>query len=133
ALAEGFLAQGAKVAFVGRSDATAFVDEMDAKHGNRPLFLPCDITDIPRLHTAMDTAAATHGPFRILVNNAANDTRYKSEEVTEAIWDDMQTVNLKAYFFACQKAATMMKPTGGSIINFSSISYMMGMAGLSTY
>jgi len=133
ALTEGFLEQGAKVAFVGRSDASAFVEDMAAKHGNRPLFLPCDITDIPALHAAMDTAAAAHGPIRVLVNNAANDTRHKAEDVTEAIWDEMQAVNLKAYFFACQKAARMMKPTGGSIINFSSISYMMGIAGLSTY
>jgi len=133
ALTEGFLEQGAKVAFVGRSDASAFVDEMAAKHGNRPLFLPCDIIDIPALHAAMDTAAQAHGPLRVLVNNAANDTRHNAEDVTEAIWDEMQAVNLKAYFFACQKAAQMMKATGGSIINFSSISYMMGIAGLSTY
>ena len=32
ALTDGFLGQGAKVAFIGRSDATAFCDEMEAKH-----------------------------------------------------------------------------------------------------
>ncbi len=133
ALTEGFLEQGARVAFVGRSDATGFVDEMATKHGNRPLFMPCDITDIPALHAAMDRAAAAHGPITVLVNNAANDTRFKADDVTEAIWDESQAVNLKAYFFACQKAAGMMKPTGGSIINFSSISYMIGVPELSTY
>ncbi len=133
ALTEGFLEQGARVAFVGRSDATGFVDEMATKHGNRPLFIPCDITDIPALHAAMDRAAAAHGPITVLVNNAANDTRFKADDVTEAIWDESQAVNLKAYFFACQKAAGMMKPTGGSIINFSSISYMIGVPELSTY
>jgi galactose dehydrogenase len=68
------------------------------------------------------------------VNNAANDMRYRAEEVTEAIWDDMQAVNLRAYFFACQKAAAMMRAAGGgSIINFSSTSYMMGIAEMSAY
>jgi NAD(P)-dependent dehydrogenase (short-subunit alcohol dehydrogenase family) len=48
ALTEAFLRQGAKVAFVQRSDASTFVEEMASLTGNRPLFLPCDITDIPR-------------------------------------------------------------------------------------
>lgn len=132
ALTEGFLEQGARVAFVGRSDARDFVEEMAAKHANHPLFIPCDITDVTALQGAMDTAAAAHGPLRVLVNNAANDTRYAAQDVTEAIWDAMQAVNLKAYFFACQRAAAQMQD-GGSIINFTSITYMMGMAGLSPY
>ena len=35
-LTDGLLAQGAKVAFVQRADATAFADEMEEKHGARP-------------------------------------------------------------------------------------------------
>ena len=39
-------------------------------------------------------------------------------------------INLKAYFFACQAVIPGMQAAGGgSIINFSSISYMMGDAG----
>jgi NAD(P)-dependent dehydrogenase (short-subunit alcohol dehydrogenase family) len=133
ALTGGFLEQGASVAFVGRSDATAFCDSMEAKHGIRPLFIACDITDIAALHAAMDQAAAAQGPFSVVVNNAADDMRYAAEDVTEAVWDAMQAVNLKAYFFACQKAAAIMGDAGGSIINYSSVSYMMGIGGLSTY
>ncbi|WP_322893938.1 MULTISPECIES: SDR family oxidoreductase [unclassified Yoonia] len=132
ALTDGFLAQGAKVAFVGRKDATAFVDEMAAKHGNRPLFIRCDITDTAALQAAIATAADQHGPLRALVNNAANDVRHDAREVTPQQWDDLQAVNLKAYFFASQKAAEVMGPQG-AIINFSSISYMMGAAGMITY
>ncbi|MGB0913621.1 MAG: SDR family NAD(P)-dependent oxidoreductase, partial [Phaeobacter italicus] len=54
ALSEGFLRQGAKVAFVGRSDASAFVARMEAETGNRPLFIQCDITDIPALKSAIE-------------------------------------------------------------------------------
>lgn len=133
ALTEGFVEQGAQVAFVGRKDASGFATAMGDRYGITPLFIPCDITDVPALHLAMDQAAAAHGPITTLVNNAANDTRYAAGAVTEAIWDEMQAVNLKAYFFACQKVAPMMKATGGSIINFSSISYMLGIANLSTY
>jgi galactose dehydrogenase len=133
ALTEGFLAQGARVAFVGRSDATAFAEEMAAKHGRKPLFLPCDITDTPALQAAIDRAAKAHGPLTVLVNNAANDTRMTALDITEAQWDASQAVNLRAYFFAAQAAARQMQAHGGAIINFSSISYMMGMAGLAPY
>ena len=134
ALTEGFLAQGARVAFVGRSDAREWCDAMDAKHGNRPHFMQCDITDIDRLKTCIAQAAEAHGPVTVLVNNAANDKRHTTGEVTEEFWDWSQAINLKAYFFACQAVVDGMRDAGeGSIINFSSVSYMMGNAGYPAY
>ncbi|TYC52132.1 SDR family oxidoreductase [Rhodobacterales bacterium] len=134
ALTRGFLEQGAKVAFVQRSDASAFCDEMEQATGNRPLFLACDVTKIPDLKAAMDKAADAHGPISVLVNNAANDQRHATESVDEAFWDWSQAINLKAYFFACQHAIPGMRAAGGgAIVNFSSISYMMGNAGYAAY
>lgn len=134
ALTEGFLRQGARVAFVQRSDASGFVEDMAQATGNRPLFLPCDITDIAALRQAIERAAQAHGPITVLVNNAASDTRHNTAEVTEEFWDRFLAVNLKAYFFACQAVIDGMKATGkGAIINFSSISYMMGNAGYPAY
>ncbi len=133
-LTDGFLGQGAKVAFVGRSDATGFCDEMEEKHGARPLFIQCDITDIAALKAAIAQASAAHGTVKVLVNNAANDKRHDTLEVDEEFWDWSQSINLKAYFFACQEAIAGMKDAGGgSIINFTSISYMMGNAGYPAY
>ncbi|WP_380056805.1 SDR family NAD(P)-dependent oxidoreductase [Falsihalocynthiibacter sp. SS001] len=134
ALTEGFLQQGAKVAFVQRSDATAFCDEMEKKTGARPLFIPCDITDISALKNAVQTASEANGTVTVLVNNAANDERHDTLKVTEEYWDWAQSINLKAYFFACQAALPgMQEAGGGSIINFSSISYMMGAGGFPAY
>ncbi|NIZ59727.1 3-oxoacyl-ACP reductase [Sedimentitalea sp. CY04] len=133
-LTEGFLRQGAKVAFVGRSDASEFVDEMERETGQRPLFIQCDITDTAALQAAITQSAEAHGTVSVLVNNAANDQRHETLEVTEEFWDWMQEINLKAYFFACQAVLSGMKSAGaGSIINFSSISYMMGNAGYPAY
>ena len=133
-LTEGFLRQGARVAFVQRSDSTEFVERMEAATGNRPLFIQCDITDTDALRAAVDQAAEAHGPVTTLVNNAANDKRHSTEEVDSDFWDWMMAVNLKAYFFACQAVLPGMQKTGGgSIINFSSISYMMGNAGYPAY
>lgn len=134
ALTDGFLAEGAHVAFVQRRDATAFADEMEARHGRRPLFIPCDIADTAALEAAMDRAAEAHGPVTVLVNNAANDQRHRTEDVDPETWERLMGVNLRAYFFACRKAVAMMKDAGGgTIVNFSSISYMMGNAGYPVY
>ena len=135
ALTAGFLAQGARVAFVGRSDAAPFVARMAESHGHAPLFIRCDITDTAALQAALEQAAAAHGPLRVLVNNAADDTRMSADTLTEDQWDASQAVNLKAYFFACQAAARQMREAGagGAIVNYSSISYMMGLANLAPY
>jgi len=134
ALTEGFIAQNAQVAFIGRSDASAFCTEMENKYGNRPLFIQGDITDTTALKISMEKAAKAHGPITILINNAANDKRHSAEEVTPEFWDWMIEVNLKACFFACQTVLPQMRQAGfGSIINFSSISYMMGNAGYPIY
>ncbi|MBL8174188.1 MAG: SDR family oxidoreductase [Bryobacterales bacterium] len=57
-----------------------------------------------------------------LVNNAARFTRFDPLEVTEADWDHIHSVNLKAVFFCCQQAARTMKGNGGGrIVNISSL------------
>jgi NAD(P)-dependent dehydrogenase (short-subunit alcohol dehydrogenase family) len=133
-LTEGFLRQGAKVAFVQRSDATSFADQMEAATGNRPLALVCDITDTVRLKASLAEASAAHGPVTVMVNNAANDKRHATLEVDETFWDWCQSINLKAYFFGCQAVIEGMRAAGGgSIINITSISYMMGNAGYPAY
>ena len=133
-LTEGFLRQGAKVAFCQRSDATAFCDEMQAATGNRPLFIPCDITDVVSLQSTIAQAAKQHGPITVLVNNAANDQRHDTLKIDEAFWDWSIAINLKAYLFAAQAVIPGMKAAGGgSIINFTSISYMMATVGYVVY
>jgi len=134
ALSEGFIKAGARVAFIGRSDASRFCDSLEARYGRRPLFIQGDIRQTERLREAMDSAARQHGGLQVLVNNAADDQRHLPEAVDEAYWEQSMAVNLKAYFFACQRAADYMKRQGGgSIINLSSISYMMGQAGYPLY
>ena len=129
-LTEGFLRQGSKVAFCQRSDATEFCQKMQALTGNTPLYLPCDITDVSALQQALSDAAKAHGPITVLVNNAANDQRHTTLETDAAFFDWSIAINLKAYFFAIQAVVPGMKAAGGgSVINFTSISYMMGNVG----
>jgi galactose dehydrogenase len=134
ALTEGFLEQGAQVAFVQRSDASAFCDAVAERVGRRPFFIPCDVTDAAALRAAMAEAAAAHGPIGVLVSNAANDERHRTEEVTPEYWRWNIDLNLGAYFFAAQAAIPGMRAAGGgAIVNMSSISYLMGNAGYPIY
>lgn len=133
-LTEGFVAQGANVAFVQRSDASELCDRLEKKYGSRPLFVPCDVTDIPALQAAIAQAAEAHGDVEVLVNNAAWDNRHTLEELSPDGWDHMMNVNIRHHFFAAQAVAPgMRRAGGGSIINYSSISYMMGNEGYPAY
>lgn len=133
-LTEGFVAQGAEVAFVQRSDATELCDRLEKACGSRPLFIKCDVTDIAALQAAMRQAAAAHGDIGVLVNNAAWDNRHPIEGFSVEDWDYMQAVNLRHHFFAVQEVVPgMRKAGGGTIINYSSIAYMMGADGFAAY
>ena len=134
ALTEAFLRQGAKVAFCQRSDGAGFCDRMEAAIGSRPLFLPCDISVTDQLQLTLSTAARVHGPITVLVNNAANDKRHDTLTTDEDFWDWSMAVNLRSYFFAAQSVIPGMQAAGGgSIINFSSISFMMADSGYASY
>ncbi len=62
------------------------------------------------------------GPIDGLVNNAARFTTIDPLKVTEADWDFIHSVNLKATFFCCQQAARgMLARNGGRIVNLSSL------------
>lgn len=133
-LTEGFLAQGAKVAFCQRSDATEVCDRLEKQYGVRPLFLKCDVTDIPAYQDVLARSADANGPITVLVNNAAWDNRHPLSPFTVEEWDYMQAVNIRHHFFAVQAVAPGMRAAGGgSIINYSSVSYMMGNGGYSAY
>ncbi len=133
-LTEGFVAQGAKVAFCQRSDASSLCDRLQEEYGRRPLFLKCDVTDISAYRAALAEAAGAHGAIGVLVNNAAWDNRHTLDELSPDEWDHMLNVNIRHHFFAAQSVAPAMTEAGwGSIINYSSISYMMGNAGYPAY
>ena len=68
ALTDGFMAQGAKVAIIGRSAADDFIAEMETKHGATPLFMQGDISDIPRLRETIQQAVGEHGGLDVVVN-----------------------------------------------------------------
>jgi NAD(P)-dependent dehydrogenase (short-subunit alcohol dehydrogenase family) len=128
-LVEHFCAQGARVTFVDLAVAPsqALVERIAARGHARPRFIACDLRDIEALRAAVAEVAAADGPIRALVNNAGNDDRHRSEDVTVAYWDDRMAVNLRHQFFAAQAVRPQMREAGGgAIVNFGSITWKVG-------
>ena len=136
AIVAALAGQGARVAFVdiAKEASEALCARLAATAEHAPLFRYCDLRDIPALQETMRELAGAMGDFDVLVNNAANDQRHKFEDVTLEYWDERIAINQRPAFFAAQAAAPgMKKKGGGSIINFSSISWHNKGAGFPVY
>ncbi|HKW18639.1 MAG TPA: SDR family NAD(P)-dependent oxidoreductase [Terriglobales bacterium] len=135
AMVEQFALQGTRVVFldVDEQSATDLVQAV-ASAPHRPKFFQCDLTKIEQLRSVIGKIEAEFGVVRVLVNNAANDDRHKTDDVTPEYWDQRMNVNLRHHFFAIQAVTPGMTRAGsGSIINMSSISWMIPTTGLPAY
>ena len=135
-IVEHFAAEGARVGFVDIDEAAsqALGARIAAAGHPAPAFARCDVRDIAAYQAAIAGMAGRLGPVTVLINNAARDDRHTLEEVTPAYWDERIAVNLRHQFFAIQAIAPGMKKAGGgSIVNFSSVSYHTMTADLAVY
>lgn len=131
-----FARQGSRVAFLDIQDAPAqvLIDTLTAEGCPAPLYLHCDLTEVAALQTAVQQAIAALGTIDVLVNNAGNDQRHSIDEVTPAYWDSSLAINLRPQFFTIQAVLPAMRAAGrGSIINMSSISWMIPSTGVPLY
>jgi len=135
-LVSHFALQGSRVAFLDIQDDPAhrLVKALTAAGCPAPLYLRCDLTNIAALQSAVQQAQATLGTVDVLVNNAANDQRHTIESVTPESFDRSIAVNLRPQFFMIQAVVPAMRAAGhGSIINMSSISWMIPSTGVPLY
>jgi D-xylose 1-dehydrogenase len=131
-----FASQGSRVAFLDIQDEPAkqLVASLTNEGFPPPLYLHCDLTDVSALQAAVQYALAVLGTIDVLVNNAANDQRHKIEEVTPEFWDRSIATNLRHHFFLIQSVLPAMRAARrGSIINMSSISWMIPSTGVPLY
>lgn len=95
--------------------------EAAARELGFPVFR-ADLEKVSEIEAMFAEAERHFGRLDGLVNNAARFTRKRALEITEADWDYIHDVNLKAVFFCCQCAARLMQKTGGGrIVNMSSL------------
>ena len=134
-IVRAFARNHARVAFCDlQADAGRALATELAESGEHALFLPCDVTDIPALRTAIWRTREALGPIAALVNNAASDERHAIDDVSVAYWNHAQNVNLRHHFFAAQTVRPQMRDLGfGSIVNLSSIAWRAGAAEMPAY
>ncbi len=129
--------QNCKVGFVDLNEeaAAALSDKLVADGLPRPTFIKADLRDVDPLKEAIHKFAATQGgTVHVLFNNAAHDQRHTVEEVTAEYFDERIAVNLRHLFFSAQAVLEGMKKAGGgSIVNFGSFSWRVGLSGIPIY
>lgn len=91
-----------------------------ARHGRASGEFAADLEHVSEIERLFREVHAKYGRLDALVNNAARFTKFDPLQITEADWDYIHSVNLKAVFFCCQQAAKLM-PDGGRIVNLSSL------------
>ncbi len=91
-----------------------------ARHGRTSGEFQADLEHVSEIERLFTEVHQRYGRIDALINNAARFTKFDPLQITEADWDHIHSVNLKAVFFCCQQAAKRM-PEGGRIVNLSSL------------
>ena len=128
AIALALAESGADVAVASRSEAE--LRETSARIeaiGRQAPTLPVDLQVSGEGARVVDSTAEVLGGLDILVTSSGRNVRKNAYDHTEADWNAVIDLNLKARFFLAQAAAKQMRGTGGGvIIHIASLSTFFG-------
>ncbi|HEX5733085.1 MAG TPA: 3-oxoacyl-[acyl-carrier-protein] reductase [Blastocatellia bacterium] len=129
-------ARGASVAFSYTKNAelaAEVVKEIESS-GARALAFQADVTDTEAAEKMVRTVKSEFGSVDFLVNNAGITRDKLIMMMSEEDWDAVIDTNLKGVFNVTKPAvAVMVRQRRGAILNISSISGVVGMAGQTNY
>jgi 3-oxoacyl-[acyl-carrier protein] reductase len=119
---------GAKAVVVNysrsESDAEATASEL-RELGAEAVPYRADIADESMVRSMVAATVERYGALDVLVNNAGTThfiPHSDLDALTDEVWNDIVSVNLKGTFYCCRAAAPELKKTGGAIVNVSSVS-----------
>lgn len=127
--------RGAHVAISGRDPqrGAQVVAEITAA-GGKAEFLPADLRDETAARSLAERATERLGHVDVLVNNAGIFPFGPTETTTEADFDDVFALNVKApYFLVAELAPGMAKRGHGAIVNVTTMVAEFGAAGMGLY
>ncbi|MBS0411226.1 MAG: SDR family oxidoreductase [Proteobacteria bacterium] len=112
-IAEGFIAQGAKVYISSRKAAQcdAAAEEL-SRDGGTCISLPQDLSTVEGCKALAERIAALEPKLDILVNNAGAAWGADFDEFPESGWDKVLNLNLKSPFFLTQALHGALKASG---------------------
>ena len=128
-IVEHFCEQECEVYFVDINikESKKLISNLKKKKIKIPHFIKCNLLNIKKLQGIIKKIVKSKGPIDILINNAANDDRHSTNQVDEKYWNNRMDVNLKHFFFTIKSVlGGMIKNKSGSIVNLSSVSWMLG-------
>lgn len=123
ASATKFANEGARVVLVdiNYDMAKESAEKLHQETGAECFAYELDVRSVEAIRGFFAEIKKTFGKLDVLVNNAGVQIRNNCVDFTEADWDKLMDINLKAVFFCCQQAALLMRETGGgAIVNMSS-------------
>ena len=91
-------------------------DQLAALAGDRPLAVPCDVTDETQVQAMFAAAVARHGGVDVLVNNAGLGGTADLVDMTDEQWDKVVDVTLNGTFRCTRAALRHMRERGGGVI-----------------
>jgi NAD(P)-dependent dehydrogenase (short-subunit alcohol dehydrogenase family) len=126
-----FAREGAKVIVADLSDREGRdVAAQIKRERNEATFVHADVSEPTHAEMLVRAAVSSYGKLDILVNNAAyylGDGNILS--ISDDLWDRIISVDLKGVYLCTKKAIpAMIDNRGGSIINISSVSALMGLS-----
>ncbi|GAA1986599.1 SDR family NAD(P)-dependent oxidoreductase [Kitasatospora viridis] len=135
AIARTLAARGAHVLVSGRSaERGAETVAAIRAEGGKADFLPADLRDADSAHDLARRATEVGGHVDILVNNAGLSGFGPTTATTEADFDAMYAVNVKApYFLTAALAPAMAERGGGAVVSVSTMVAGFGMPGMALY
>jgi 3(or 17)beta-hydroxysteroid dehydrogenase len=123
ATAQRALANGAHVA-IGDIDAAA--GEHAARETPGLHFVRLDVTSDASWANAVEDVRTRFRALDGVVNSAGIFLIGDIENITDEAWHRTHAVNLDGVFYGCRHAVRAMKERGGSIVNMSSVSGIVG-------
>ena len=127
-------AEGAQVAVVDINQETGRETEaLIREGGGRAIFIPADVSRTEDVRTMVARAVEEFGTIDILHNNAGVAARSPVAEQDEEGWDRCVQVNLRGVFLCSKYAIPHMVQRGGSIINTSSVTGIVGVRNRPAY
>jgi 3-oxoacyl-[acyl-carrier protein] reductase len=136
AVARRLADEGAKIAVVSRTEANSqkTADAINAAHPDAAKPYAVDVADFDAVQKVGEQILADFGRADILVNNAGITRDTLAMRMSSDDWDVVLATNLKGAFnFSRAVLRAMVKQRGGRIINISSVSGLMGLAGQANY
>ncbi len=100
-----------------------------SRHGVPAILCRADVADDAAVRAMVGRCREELGGLDVLVNNAGT-TRFIAhanlDALTEEVWDEILSVNLKGTFYCCRAALPLLQERGGAIVNISSVAGLQG-------